>query len=266
MTTPQGPSVAPEARASKSIFITGAAQGIGRATALRFAREGYFVGAYDVDEEGLRTLAAEIPASVTGRLDVTDRAAFARAIEAFERSAGRMDVLFNNAGILHTGRFEDVDPEKASHMVDVNVKGVLNGIYAALPLLGRTEGSVVINMSSVAAIYGGPELAVYSATKFAVRAITEALDLEFASKGIRVCDIMPSYVATNMVHGQAFKPASMETAGIHLSAQDVAELVWKAHTRRRLHWLMRFDVKVLSRIGGLLPEVGREVMRRYSRL
>lgn len=266
MTTPKGPSVAPEARASKSIFITGAAQGIGRATALRFAREGYFVGAYDVDEEGLRSLAAELPASVTGLLDVTDRAAFARVIEAFERAAGRMDVLFNNAGILHTGRFEDVDPEKASHMIDVNVKGVLNGIYAALPLLGRTKGSVVVNMSSVAAIYGGPELAVYSATKFAVRALTEALDLEFASKGIRVCDIMPSYVATNMVHGQAFKPASMDTAGIHLSAQDVAELVWKAHTRRRLHWLMRFDVKVLSRIGGLLPEVGREVMRRYSRL
>ena len=117
-----------------------------------------------------------------------------------------MNALFNCAGILRMGRFEQLPQSESLQQVQVNLMGVVYGIYASLPLLEKSVddgGACILNMSSASAIYGTPELAVYSATKFAVRALTEALDLEFRKKKIRVADIMPSYVATPMVSNQA---------------------------------------------------------------
>src|SRR5262249_58558783 len=86
--------------------------------------------------------------------------------------------------------------EDTDLVVDINLKGVLNGVYACLPLLRETPGARIVNTSSVAGIYGAPNLAVYSATKFAVRGLTEALDLEFSRLGIRVTSLMPSFIDT----------------------------------------------------------------------
>lgn len=254
----------------KSIFVTGAASGIGRATALLFAKRGFKVGCYDIDVEGVRKVAEEIgAASCHGRIDVTNAESWAAAVADFESVTHRMDVLFNCAGILRTGRFEDVPPDECKKQLDVNVMGVILGIHASLPLLERTAQthgeSVIVNMSSASAMYGQPELAVYSASKFAVRALTEALDVELRSKGIRVCDVMPSYVDTPMVRSQTRRPKTLERFGIKLTAESVAEVVWKAAHGHGVHYFPQKDIAALNRLAGLLPEVGRLVMHRVAK-
>ncbi len=259
----------------KTIFVTGAARGIGRSTSLLFARQGYRVGCYDIDVDGARRVAEEIDAaagmsmSCHGRIDVRNEESWTAAVADFESHTHRMDVLFNCAGILRAGRFEDISPTECKKQLDVNVMGVILGIQKSLALLERTAAehgrSVIVSMSSASATYGQPELAVYSATKFAVRALTEALDVELRPRKIRVCDVMPSYVDTPMVHEQQYRPKTLDRLGVKLTAEDVAEVVWKAAHGRGLHYIPQRDVALLSRLGGLLPEVGRAVMYRLAK-
>jgi NADP-dependent 3-hydroxy acid dehydrogenase YdfG len=226
------------------VFITGAAAGIGRATALTFARKGYTVGGYDIDEVGLKSLAGEIEALgrpapvITGHLDVTDPDEMARRVGEFTKAAGdRLDVMINNAGILRTGRFEDIDISAQLKEIDINTKGVVNGLHAAFPYLRATPNSVVVNLASASAIYGQAELATYSATKFFVRGITEALDIEWSGHGIRVVAIWPLYVKTAMTEN--IKTGTTESLGINLTAQDVADTIVAAvepsRLQRRIH-------------------------------
>ena len=151
----------------KSIFITGAASGIGAETARLFHKRGWFCGLYDINETGLKEVEGELGAENchVAKLDVTKRDDWAAAIEGFSAAtAGKMDVLFNNAGIGRHGWFEDIPPEEADLIVDINVKGVINGVYAALPLLRTTENARIVNTASTAGVVGSPRLAVYSAT------------------------------------------------------------------------------------------------------
>jgi NADP-dependent 3-hydroxy acid dehydrogenase YdfG len=232
----------------KSVFITGAAAGIGRATALSFAKNGYTVGAYDIDEIGLKSLADEIDqlgaTAVTGHLDVTDADEMAQRVAEFAQAAdGRLDVMINNAGILLAGRFEDIAVKAHHKEIDINTKGVVNGLHAAFPYLKSTPGAVVVNLASASAIYGQAELANYSATKFFVRAITEALDIEWHQYGIRVVDMWPLYVQTAMTEG--VQTGTTKSLGIRLTAQDIADDIVKAvdpSRRRRLLRQVHFPV------------------------
>jgi NADP-dependent 3-hydroxy acid dehydrogenase YdfG len=212
----------------KTVFITGAAAGIGRATALTFARNGYTVGGYDLDEVGLKSLAAEIETlggrAVTGHLDVTDPDEMAQRLGEFADAAGgRLNVMINNAGILRAGRFEDIALSAQLKEIDINTKGVVNGLHAAFPYLRATPNPVVVNLASASAIYGQPELATYSATKFFVRGITEALDIEWNRYGIRVIAMWPLYVKTAMTEN--VRTGTTESLGIRLTAQDVADAI-----------------------------------------
>ena len=227
---------------TRAVFITGAAAGIGRATALTFARNGYLVGGFDVDEVGLKSLADEIDAldakAVTGHLDVTDPDETAQRVSEFAEAAGnRLDVMINNAGIMKTGRFEEIAVSAHLKEIDINTKGVVNGLHAAFPYLKDTPNSVVVNLASASAIYGQPELANYSATKFFVRGITEALDIEWGRYGIRVIAMWPLYVKTAMT--QSIKTGTTESLGIRLTAQDVADAILAAvepsYLRRMIH-------------------------------
>ena len=131
------------ANGRKSIFITGAASGIGKATAKLFADRSWFVGLYDVNEEGLADVAREIGEEncIYAKLDVRNRADWTAAIHAFGKATdGRMTVLFNNAGVGRHGWFEEMSGEDNDWVVDVNVKGVINGVQAAMPLLIDTPG------------------------------------------------------------------------------------------------------------------------------
>jgi NADP-dependent 3-hydroxy acid dehydrogenase YdfG len=227
---------------TKAVFITGAAAGIGRATALTFARNGYTVGGYDVDEGGLKTLADEIDqlggTAVVGHLDVTDPDEMAQRVSEFAEAAGnRLDVMINNAGILLAGRFEELNVSAHLKEIDINAKGVVNGLHAAFPYLRSTPNSVVVNLASASAIYGQAELANYSATKFFVRGITEALDIEWNRYGIRVIAMWPLYVQTAMTDN--IHTGTTESLGIRLTAQDVADAIVKAvqpsWLRRAIH-------------------------------
>lgn len=255
-----------------AIFITGAAAGIGRATAELFASRGWFVGLYDVDEQGVRALAQQIGATqtVAARLDTTDAAAVEQALADFFKAAGsRLDVLFNNAGIAAVDAFESIPLQRHHRVVDVNLKGVINGCYAALPYLKQTPGARVISMCSASAIYGAPDFAVYSATKFAVRGLTEALDIEWQRHGILVMDLMPLFVATPMVSQFETQPKSLNLLGTHLTPQDIAAKVWRAATVSKwcapVHWLPNAQTWMTWMLQKLLPSrVNRLVTKLMS--
>lgn len=187
------------ANGRKSIFITGAASGIGRATAQLFVERGWFVGLFDINAGGLAETQALLKPEthISGLLDVRDREGWSAAVSQFgDASGGKMNVLFNNAGVGRHGWFEDVPQDEAAWILDVNVKGVINGCYAALPLLKATPGARIVNTASAAGLVGSPQLAVYSASKFAVRGLSEALDVEFARHGIRVTALLPWFIET----------------------------------------------------------------------
>lgn len=226
-----------------SIFITGAAAGIGRATAERFAREGWFVGLYDVNEAGVRALRQQFgeDRARAGRLDVTDAAALGQALAEFFEAAGRrLDVMFNNAGIGDTGDFDAVPLARHHAMIDVNLKGVINGSHAAFPFLRQTPRACLVSMSSASAIHGAPGLASYAATKFGVKGLTEALSIEWQRHDIAVMDLLPLFVDTAMVRNFESELKAKDVLGMHLTAEDIAGTVWRAvhwpRWWRRVHW------------------------------
>ena len=218
-----------------SIFITGAGSGIGRATAELFASHGWFVGAYDVDEDAVRGLRDALGADRAHamRVDVTDVSSLNDAVAAFaERTGGTMGVLFNNAGILSMGRFEDIPLERHHEIIDVNVGGSINTIMAALDVLKATDGARIISTSSASALYGVPEHASYSASKF-------------ADHGILVSDVMPAYVSTPMVTDHVGPRTFVDAMGVQLTAEDVAEKVWYAAHHHKTHHVIG-DTKTLT--------------------
>lgn len=253
-----------------AIFISGAAAGIGRATALHFAREGWTVGAHDIDEDGLAELADEHEGITVGPLDVRKSASWKKALAAFtDQTGGQLDVLHNNAGILEQGAFTDISLASHKRQVDVNALGVVHGAHAAHPYLAATPGARLVNMASASAIYGSPRLATYSATKHFVRALTEALDVEWRDDDIRVLAIWPLFVQTGMVEGFLEHLPSAQRLGIRATPEDIAEAVWKAvHDRRpdrRIHFTVGLQTKLLYGASKVSPNfLSRTLTRRMN--
>lgn len=271
--------MAGKARGRKSIFITGAASGMGRETARLFHAKGWFTGICDVNVEGLQALEQELGSDncFLRRLDVTDKADFDSAIREFgEETDGKMDLLFSNAGIGESGWFEDVPFEAALRVVQVNLIGVLASIYAALPLLKTTPGSMVFITSSSSATYGMPRIAVYSATKHAVKGLTDALSVEFMRHGVRVADVLPGLIDTAILRstpnrtGDRPKPTDEEfyanapRKGMFklLPASAIAATVWKAYGSDRLHWYVPDSLVWLDRLKAFFPRFTRNYVAK----
>ena len=250
------------AKARKAIFITGGGSGIGRAVAQHFAAQGWLVGLADINRLGIDETAALLPEGQATRhvMDVRDRGQWAAALAEFaQASGGRLDVLFNNAGIGTGGHFPEVDPEGADRLIAVNFGGVVNGVYAALLLLAATPGAVILNTGSASGYYGSAGIAVYSATKHAVRALTEALDIEFARYGIKVRDLMPSFIDTPLLDqssGDSNAPVRdrLTDGGIEISPVAlVAAAAWDAVHGNRLHTPVGPTAKRMAFLARWLP-------------
>ncbi len=228
----------------KSIFITGGASGIGRAVAVDFAANGWFVGLADMNEAGMAQTAAMIPdgQSSCHRLDVRSPADWDRALAAFWAASGeRMDVLFNNAGVGRGGPLAETSPEDDELVMDVNIKGVLYGAKAGFKYLKQTPGSCLLNTASAAGIVGTAGMSVYCASKFAVRGLTESLDAEWAEYGIKVRSLMPSFIDTPILDAISID-SNRQTrdvvldAGLEISPVSlVVEGVWKAIGGKAIH-------------------------------
>lgn len=249
----------------QSIFITGAASGIGKATASLFAEAGWRVGLCDIDAGRLADVATRLGNTASVHLaDVCDPEALSVALEAFARHGG-LDVMFNCAGILAMCEFADCSLEAMHRIVDVNVNGVINGIHLALPHLRKRTDPRVISMSSVAAIHGIPEEAVYSASKTAVRALTEALNIELEPAGIWVCDLMVAYVATPMVLAAQERAKSVDILGVNVAPEQVAQTVWKAVHDRQVHWFVTpEDAAVAAQVDVTPWEQRRDIIKQIT--
>ncbi|PEN14758.1 short-chain dehydrogenase [Longibacter salinarum] len=249
-----------------TMFVTGAASGIGETVARRFAEKGWFIGLYDRNRDGLERVHRDLgPENSCFRpVDVTDREEVEQAVEHFsEATGGRMDTLFNCAGVLKIGRFETMDPDDLRHVIDVNLTGMMLVTRLSFPMLEATDGARVISMASASAVYGTPELATYSATKAGVRTLTQALNLEWAHHDIYVCDIVPPYVDSPMTR-QAVRASSMDRMGVDLTPTDVANVVEQAVNENRIHWPVGKQFTWLYRASEVLPSNVVRLIMRYT--
>ena len=245
----------------RSILITGAASGIGLATARLFATKGWFIGAFDVNAASLDSLQHELgeKSGLFRRLDVTDRAALLAAVGEFAlATGGTLDLLFNNAGIDVKGPFEKEAWERILAVVDVNLVGALSLIHATIPLLKATPGSLCLSTSSASAIFGAANMAVYSATKHAVKGLTEALSVELSASGVRVADLIPGIVDTGMLAPDQKAKLPKEGLWRVLSAESIAAVAWAAYAGDRVHWyapdeLANYDIEITR-----APELARD--------
>lgn len=188
---------------NKVALVTGAGQGIGRGIALRLAKDGASIAIVDLDEKKMKTVAEEVKAlgvkATTFKADVSDPKQVLAAVDHAEKELGGFDIIVNNAGIASIQAIADITAEEADRVMRINVQGVLWGIQAAArKFKQRKQKGKIINAASIAGHEGFALLGMYSASKFAVRALTQAAAKEFASDGITVNAYCPGVVGTDM--------------------------------------------------------------------
>jgi NAD(P)-dependent dehydrogenase (short-subunit alcohol dehydrogenase family) len=216
---------------NKVAVVTGAASGMGRASAMRFAREGAAVVIADLNAQGGELVVAEIGAAggkaVFQRTDVTSEADVASMIERAMREYGRLDITYNNAGVLGAlGFIEDIKAEDWDRTLAVLARSVFFGIKHSVKPMRQSGGGSIISTASLAGLHGVPGLPAYSAAKFAVVGLTQTAAAELARDRIRVNCICPGGIDTPLI-SKATSPA--QTAAIPLgrlgTPDDIADLV-----------------------------------------
>ena len=186
--------------AGKVTFISGAARGMGESHARRFASEGAKVVIADILDEDGKTVAKDLgDNAMYVHLDVTDEQSWADAIAATTDTFGRLDVLVNNAGILHLAPLAMTAVEDYRRVIEINQVGVFLGMKAAIPAMAAGGGGSIINISSLAGMVGAQAHVAYCASKWAVRGMTKVAALELAPVGIRVNSIHPGLIETPML-------------------------------------------------------------------
>ncbi|MBE2967025.1 SDR family oxidoreductase [Burkholderia cepacia] len=217
----------------KVVVITGASSGLGEATARLLAERGagLVLGARRLDR--LEKLAADITAAggeaIAVATNVAKRADVENLIKAAQDKFGRVDVLVNNAGIMPMAAMSKLKVDEWDQMIDVNIKGVLYGIAAALPGMRANRSGHIINLSSVAGLRVSAGVGtVYSATKFAVKAISEGLRAEVGPEGIRVTTLYPGAVASELVNGSTDADAAAGMKAFYEANEIPADSVARA--------------------------------------
>ena len=248
---------APGNLGGKVVAITGAARGIGLATARACAARGARVAIGDLDVERAREATESAPGSAAFVLDVTDRASFERFLDDVDAELGPVDVLINNAGIMQIGSFLDEDDATAVRMVDINVHGVLHGMKLVLPrFLARGTGHLV-NIASTAGKAGIPGGATYSGTKHFVVGVSEAVRGELRDTPVEVSCVMPVVVNTELATGL------QETRGVkRVEPEDVAAEIVSALEQPRFDVFVPRSVGRITQAMSALPRGAREGVAR----
>jgi 3-oxoacyl-[acyl-carrier protein] reductase len=221
-----------ESLTGRVALITGASRGIGAATARQLDAAGVRLGLVSRSGDDLGLAGALGVAA-----DVRDAAAMTTAVEAVVARHGALDILVVNAGVGAYGPILDLAPEHLEEMIDVNVKGAIHAVRAALPHLMRSRAADLVTVASEAGRRGLPNEAVYCASKFAQVGLTAALDHELREHGIRCTNVCPGGVATDFAMGRGRTPDMPALAGM-MRPDDVAEAVMFVLTRPRTHRIL----------------------------
>ena len=224
----------------KAALVTGASRGIGRAVAQMLAAAGVGLGlaSRSGDDLGLEDVVAR-PCDVRNPADLEQ--IVSETVDRF----GRLDILVANAGVGAYGPFLELSPEHLEEMIDVNLKGTLYAVRAALPHLLESGEADLITIASEAGRRGLPLEAVYCASKFAQVGFTRAMDHELRERGVRCTNICPGGVATDFAMGRGRTPEMPELAGM-MSPEDVAEVVLFALTRPRTHRILETALRPVT--------------------
>ncbi|NOU67707.1 SDR family NAD(P)-dependent oxidoreductase [Paenibacillus sp. LMG 31461] len=218
---------------NKVVIITGASSGIGEATAKLLAQSGAKVVLAARREERLHTIVNEIKEGGGEAVSVKADVASAEDMQNLAKFAlsayGRIDVLVNNAGVMPSSRMNELRVDEWDHMIDVNIKGVLYGIATVLPTMREQRSGHIINLSSTSGYQVSPTSAVYAATKFAVRAISEGLRLEeSATSGIRSTVIAPGLTKTELfdtITSPEVQAIANQISGLGISPNSIARAI-----------------------------------------
>lgn len=253
-----------------TILVTGATSRIGRSVAHRFARQGWRLGLFDSDREALDGLASEFGNGsdvMVRALDLSDDAAVERAIDDLaDRTGGKLHVLLNAAGLMQSGRFEQLDLVAHRRLINNNLWAMLAVTYAAFPLLRDTDGARVISIASASSMYGTPDLASYSAAKAGVRSLTQALNLEWAHHDIHVCDVIPPYVdapPSDAGDEESLPVRPQRRLAPNLTPEDVADVVVESLGEDRIHWPVGKQFRWIYRLSDVLPAPLVRLLMRY---
>ncbi len=235
----------------KVAIITGAGQGIGLATALKFAAEGAKVAVCDINEESAFAAAASINKNdgdaLAFRVDVTDKASIARMIEGVMARWGRIDTLVNNAGIVQDAQLKKMTDEQFERVIDVNLKGVYNCTKAVVDIMLEQHSGCILNASSIVGIYGNFGQTNYAATKFGVIGMVKTWARELGRKGIRANAICPGFIETPILKSMPEKVVRMMEEKVPLGRLGRPEEIANAYA-----WLASDEA---SYINGAVIEV-----------
>ena len=238
--------------------ITGAARGIGKATAEAFVRRGMKVAIGDLDLAEAQRTADQLGAgTIALELNVTERASVERFLDEAESRLGPLDVLVNNAGIMQLGPFEQEDDATAQRQIDINVNGVLYGMKAALPRFRARNRGHLVNIASTAGKAGFPGGATYCGTKHFVVGVSEGVRAELRGSGIEISCVMPGIVNTELAAGL------QEARGVkNINPEDVAEAIVDALQAPRFDVFVPRSIGPINKVLNVLPRGGREALAR----
>jgi NAD(P)-dependent dehydrogenase (short-subunit alcohol dehydrogenase family) len=241
---------------ARVVAITGAARGIGLATAQALSERGFSVAIGDLDAAEAEAAAASLPGEAAGfELDVTDEGSFERFLDAAAERLGALDVLVNNAGIMFVGPLDGAGYRGASKVLDVNVEGVIIGMHLAISRLRR--GGHIVNVVSSSAWIAPPSLSVYSASKHAARGLTDAVRAELRPDGINVTAVYPGVVQTDLAVG-----TGAARGGRMIEPREVGEAIAAAIERPRDEVFVPRSLGPLLHLYQALPPRGRRLIGR----
>ncbi len=259
----------------KIAVVTGAAQGIGRETAILLARKGCDLAVCDLDMDGLNETARIVRGlgrkALVQRVDTADRAAVYAFAEAVAAGFGKAHILVNNAGVALTSAIREMDYEDFEWLMNINFWGMVYGTKAFLPMLEAQDEAHIVNISSVFGLWAIPTQSAYNCSKFAIRGFTEALGMELSATNIRVTSVHPGGIRTNIAKNSRFKsceaPVADKREAVEIfdklartSAEQAAAAIVRGIRKNKRRVLIGMDARAMDVIQRLFPVLYQRII------